>query len=252
MIPIRVYGADLRCVSAGDCSPLLDHSELQRAETISNPSAKLEFMKTRAILRLVLSVDSGGVGPRDFKFASGANGKPYLIGNGTPHFNVSHSGGMALIALAPAPLGVDIELQNDRIDHRAIANTVFSASELDTLRRLPPSALCEKFFSLWTRKEAYLKATGCGFSACLDQISTAHYDGPIEDCSRQQSPERWYAFDLPAPASYKAALVTNTDNIEISMRDISGVTAGKIAFRSRARLMNVERVVKSRICAEMP
>jgi len=253
MIPIRIYGADLRRVPAGACSLLLHADEIRRAEAIRNPSARDEFVKTRALLRLALADNATGLKAKDFVFSTGENGKPYLCGDAVPDFNVSHSGDMALIAVAPLPVGIDIELQNAGIDYLGVARAVFSPSERQTLQNLAPAELCQRFFSLWTRKEAYLKATGCGFAAHLDQISTVDRDRPIQDHSRPSCSENWYAFDLPVPETYKGALVTKTDNIDISIQDISGIAveSGRLIFQSPAHTVRREKPVRSPIFAEM-
>ena len=46
--------------------------------------------------------------------ARGADGKPYFPGEPELHFNVSHSGGLALCGAGEAPLGVDVEVLRPR------------------------------------------------------------------------------------------------------------------------------------------
>jgi 4'-phosphopantetheinyl transferase len=54
----------------------------------------------------------------------------------------------------------------------AVALQFFAAPEVDYLRRLPADRQTE-FYSLWTLKEAYIKAVGLGFSVPLDAFSFA-------------------------------------------------------------------------------
>jgi 4'-phosphopantetheinyl transferase len=226
MTPIRIYGADLRQIPAAACFDLLDESETRRAAAIKIPSAKMEFVKTRALLRLVLAANSPGMRPHDFTFETEANGKPYLAGHTALHFNVSHSHDMALIAVAAFPIGIDIEFQNETVDHLDVAESVFSASERDILRENFGDARRDTFFTLWARKEAYLKATGIGFSARLDQISTIQPTGIVEDLSQNLQTTTWHVIDLPVSNGYKAALVTNTNEIDVSIQTISGDEIG--------------------------
>lgn len=97
-------------------------------------------------------------------FSYGPNGKPYL--SHAPHifFNLSHSYGGVLCAVAPFEIGCDIEkIRDTRLD---VAHRVFSDAEQALLNAL--SNETEKknlFFELWTKKESFMKATGEGFLA---------------------------------------------------------------------------------------
>lgn len=222
MTQIRVYGADLCRLTAEDCYPILDSSEAERAASISHLLVREEFVKTRALLRTVLGAYTDR-SPRDFTFTTGVNGKPRLVGDDQIHFNVSHAAGRALIAIAPGAVGIDIERADKSINHLAVAAEIFSPEEYAAVERAPRLDRSEIFFTIWTRKEAYLKATGCGFSANLERISSMTPDREIEDTSMPQGSEHWFAYDLPAPEFFRAALVTSSDSLEISMSDVSGI-----------------------------
>lgn len=241
MIPIRVYRADLDLLSERVCFSLLDETEKSRAVGISSRSARHEFVKSRALLRLLLSKHTGlPVGT--FAFATGENGKPILPGSHDIHFNVSHSDGTALVAIASAEIGVDIERIDGSVDYAGVAQSVFSRSEIEVLREASDARRGEVFFSIWTRKEAYLKATGAGFSSNLPMISTAAPDGTIEDLGGSAGRCTWHAFDLPVAGYFKAALVTAagecridfvdvTDMAELSVHKVPRIaTAGACAF----------------------
>lgn len=126
-----------------------------------------------------------GTHPGHVRFAHNACGKPALSPEcGTRlRFNLSHSAGCALIAIAAdADIGVDLEYIRPLPDHAEIAQHFFSAADVAT-----PQA----FFGHWTRHEAYVKACGEG----LD--STA----PAPD-------RRWSVFSLePAPGYIGAVVV---------------------------------------------
>ena len=51
------------------------------------------------------------------------------------HFNVSHSDGTALVAIASAEIGVDIERIDGSVDYAGVAQSVFSRSEIEMLAR---------------------------------------------------------------------------------------------------------------------
>ena len=220
MIPIRVYRADLGPLSGKACFSLLEETEKQRAAGVSNRSARHEFVKARALLRLLLSKHTG-LPARSLAFATGENGKPVLLGSPGIHFNVSHSDGAALVAIAAAEIGVDIERIDGSVDYAGVAQSVFSRPEIEMLRKASDARRGEVFFTIWTRKEAYLKATGAGFSSNLPMISTAAPDGTIEDHDGNAGSCTWHVFDLPVAGYFKAALVTVARECRIDFVDVA-------------------------------
>lgn len=234
MTLIRVYRADLSRLPAEDSVLMLDGAERQRASRISHREARQEFAKTRALLRLVLSRHTGRPAG-SLAFVDGEWGKPALLRPHGVHFNVSHSGGMALIAVAPAEVGIDIERIDEDIDYVAVAQSVFSPAEIGTIRGAAETERRDVFFSIWARKEAYLKATGRGFSSNLPQISTASPLGAIEDRSDDcAAGQPWHVFDLPVPGGFKAALVASSRESEIRIVDVEGSAHRSAADRLEA------------------
>ena len=90
--------------------------------------------------------------------ARGADGKPYFPGEPELHFNVSHSGGLALCGVGEAPLGVDVEVLRPR--RPGLARYVCSETESAWLER--QGGDWGAFYTLWTLKEARVKCTGEG------------------------------------------------------------------------------------------
>ncbi|NJO33375.1 MAG: 4'-phosphopantetheinyl transferase superfamily protein [Rhodospirillales bacterium] len=217
---IRVYRADLGQLCAEACLSVLSDAERRQASHMTNQSARHEFVTARALLRQLLSRHTGEPAGT-IEFAAGPCGKPALRGAHGVHFNLSHSHGMALVAVASAEVGIDIERIDKDVDYDDIAETMFSAAEIGMLRSAPASRRGEVFFSIWTRKEAYLKATGLGLSSNLPEISTASPQGVIEDHGGSSDDHAWHAFDLPAPANFKAALVTAAKQCEIEIVDVT-------------------------------
>jgi 4'-phosphopantetheinyl transferase len=134
---VHVWEADLREVPE-ELTALLSAAERERAATALPMGPRRLWPRSRALLRLLLARYTG-TDPGALKLESGRRGKPHL-GDGTgPHFNLSHSGSMALYAFsAHGPVGIDVEREGAR-------SRVF-------LRR-------------WTRHEATLKCLGDGLGA---------------------------------------------------------------------------------------
>ena len=124
------------------------------------------------------------------------HGKPYLAepGGRDLRFNLSHTKGLALIALARGrEVGVDVEAMRSGRRTQAIAERHFTDAEADSIRTAPdPDAA---FYRLWTRKEAYLKATAAGYAAGLHSFEAL-----------APEPPGWELADVDAGPGYAAAL----------------------------------------------
>lgn len=75
--------------------------------------------------------------------------------------SISHSGGVAAVALSDKPIGLDIQAHTER-NFLSIARIVFCENEIEYLKKSDSTE--ETFFKLWCLKESYMKARGLGFS----------------------------------------------------------------------------------------
>jgi len=153
----------------------LTHDEESRAGSFHFHRDRARFIMCRGALRILLGYYLSRP-PQDLRFTCSREGKPSLsaeFGREGIRFNVSHSDGLALVALARSrEVGVDIERVR-RVDADAIAARFFSVPERVALRQLGQHLRAEAFFQCWTRKEAYLKATGAGLTAALDDFDVS-------------------------------------------------------------------------------
>jgi 4'-phosphopantetheinyl transferase len=138
--------------------------------------------------------------PGQIRFVYNAFGKPHLSPafGSRLKFNLSHSAGLALIAIAAdSNVGIDLEYIRARSEYADIARRFFSAAEVDHLTALPNHLYAEAFFSCWTKKEAYVKACGEGLALPLDSFSVPLTTDPAH------SPADLYGWSLytlrPAP-----------------------------------------------------
>lgn len=193
---------------------LLNSEERQRASRFYFPADQRRYTVGRGLLRLLLGYYLQ-LAPTQLAFAYNAYGKPELApANASPplHFNLSHSGEMALYAFAlHRPLGIDIERMKPDLAWRDLARHVFSPYEQQVLETVPAAEQLPAFYRGWTRKEAYIKARGMGLSLALDQFDvTLQADQPARLLATRDDPQeaaRWTLCDLPCPAGYAAALV---------------------------------------------
>ncbi|PJF23862.1 MAG: hypothetical protein CUN53_20745, partial [Phototrophicales bacterium] len=86
-------------------------------------------------------------------------------------FSLTHRRGVSIIALADQPVGVDLEFTDSQVEIDAIAARFFAPDELKTLRSPPIDERRDRFFRLWTRKEAFVKALGVGISGAFPGFS---------------------------------------------------------------------------------
>jgi len=183
----------------------LSDDELAKAERFHSHLDRARYIVGRTALRRVLA-DRLGCAPAAIRFSYGRNGKPTLEGGrGHVEFNIAHSGGDAVIALAgDAAIGVDIELLRPIDDVESLARLVFSDVERRELELAadPVSA----FLNGWTRKEAYVKALGLGLTAPLTEI-TVSLSGRAALFStglRDQSVSNWRLLNVPHPRAVVA------------------------------------------------
>lgn len=146
----------------------LSTDEQERARSMADAPAK-QFVAARALLRRLLAGYVPCPAAR-IEIAFGPHGKPHLAGTPSKanvQFNLSHSAGVAAVAIGSSPLGIDIERLRDLSDPDAIAARFFAPGEVRALRRVPDAQQQRTFFSFWTCKEAYLKALGGGLARGL-------------------------------------------------------------------------------------
>jgi 4'-phosphopantetheinyl transferase len=97
----------------------------------------------------------------------GERGKPRLAGSPPPlSFNLSHSGGLALVAVAAggAEVGVDIERLRPRRDLVRLAARWLPEADAAAVAAADEVGREEVFYAAWTRHEARAKCTGAGLS----------------------------------------------------------------------------------------
>ncbi len=153
-----------------ETSIILSDDERQRAARFVFEKDQRFFAACRSALRVLL----GRYLERraeDISFVYSERGKPRVAGESDLRFNVSHSGGLAIFAFTlGCELGVDVEMVKPVAEMDRIAQRFFCQEEFSELVNLPENEKPDAFFRCWTRKEAYIKATGDGLSAPLDQF----------------------------------------------------------------------------------
>jgi 4'-phosphopantetheinyl transferase len=170
--PVTVRWTTVERVPARDVETRLRAEDRRRAAAFGSAAARAAFVVGRALRDDVLACWTG-MKPADLRFRSGPRGKPRLAPDGRLDvaFNVSHSHGVVAVAVArTSDLGLDVEaLRNLRAAPR-LARRFLAAAERDAVLARSGHARNRTFLTVWTRKEAWLKATGRGLSVRLATV----------------------------------------------------------------------------------
>jgi 4'-phosphopantetheinyl transferase len=197
----------------------LSEDERERAAAISLESARAQFVVSRAVLRTILS-RYVGTPPGELRFDYGPFGKPVLVPDREEvwkpvHFNLSHTKGLALVAVTNREIGVDVECVDSRRlpDPLQVAEQYLSADDCAVLGQLPAHLRRTAFLTIWTRKEAFAKAVGMGLSIPLDRIPVPPptRDGSVDMVTAvrgQDDQRQWAVMALDPGPGYVGAIVT--------------------------------------------
>jgi 4'-phosphopantetheinyl transferase len=136
-------------------------------------------------------------------------------------FNISHSGGRALIALAHVEVGADIELPRPRRTDD-IARRFFAPGENERLFAISAlEARTDEFFRLWTCKEAFLKVTGEGLSRSTRSYEVElRADGSARLLWANGIPDaaaRYSCYPLDPDAPYRAAVFAESAPLAVRL-----------------------------------
>ena len=140
----------------------LDHvtpDRKERIETTKRIETKASLLGAGLLLRYVLN---GEYGLSDFTIETNEHGKPYIKEHPEIHFNLSHSGDIAVCTVSDTECGVDIENVNALHDTMKVANRFFSRNEYNAMLLSPNPN--EAFCRLWTLRESYVKMRRKGFA----------------------------------------------------------------------------------------
>ena len=197
---------------------LLSEEEVERAERFHFERDRKRFFAARGLLRIILGCQLG-VDPRTVRFRYAASGKPEvaeLADQGKLCFSMSQSHGLALYVIGwNLKVGIDVEKIRPLNEAVLIARRFFSTSEAAEIQELPESKRMLGFFSCWTRKEAYLKATGEGLSRPLDEIIVSLVPGERAELKSvtgsQKESSRWSLINLTPAPGFVGALCAESE-----------------------------------------
>ena len=188
---------------------ILSQEERQRADALVNDRVRMAFVAARAGLRQALGATTGQT-PESIKLEYTANGKPQLAGKQPLHFNLAHSGGVALLAIASEPVGVDLEMHRGVTNEAGLVERWFSVAERRRYEVCPPAERRALFFCLWTGKEAVLKLHGGAVGESLREIQppTDAQQGQVEPT--RDTPQACWVTRLELGEGWSAAVASHS------------------------------------------
>lgn len=206
----------------GSLERLLAADERVRAGRFRFECDAARYVTGRALARRIAATYLG-TEPGRLVFRPGAHGKPLLDPALGLHCNWSHAGEFVAIALAGADVGVDIERTERVTDLDAVAERVFSDHEMAEYRSLEGEARRVAFFNGWTRKEAFIKATGEGMSRPLREFAVSLAESPVRlRVLRDDDPARWSLMAFAPGAGYAGAVAVRLPAARLRVMDWTG------------------------------
>lgn len=187
---------------------LLSPDEHFKADRYLKEQDRNRFTIGRGALREILA-SYMGISAAAIQFDAGINKKPFAIADPQLCFSISYSSDWLLIAVSNKDVGVDIEFIDSDFSSDEVAHEYFSAAELNYLDTQHTNS---SFYKLWTRKEAFLKATGQGIGDHLK--FTASLDGAHQlDSQLNGSDRNWKVLSFMLNQDYVCAVASEFEAI---------------------------------------
>lgn len=214
---IHLWSVDLDTFRGDDC---LSEDERDRARRFHFERDRRRYIAGRSGLRKLLG-EYLQQDPKTIRFEYGPAGKPFLAGIS---FNLAHSGNRGLIGIArEGQLGVDIEEVREISDLDDLAKSVFAPGELERWRQLTGSERVCAFYRIWTRKEAYLKASGEGIATRLQSFEV-NFAANEPAAIVRGAEGAWMLRDVATEPSFAAAVAYEGSQLELQRFDLTTST----------------------------
>jgi 4'-phosphopantetheinyl transferase len=202
---------------------VLDEAEQTQARKFKNALLHKRHVEIHGRLRNLLA-QTLNQSPEKIRITKAEHGKPYFADYPELAFNLSHSADKVMIAVGwNCQLGVDIELCKQRINLSGLVDKCFAEEEAVYWTNLPESQKNQAFYRFWTRKEAFVKATGHGIALGLNQC-VINPENPTEflrvpdNCGKASA---WHVLDIDLGEGSCSALVTDKKFSVIKLRNFA-------------------------------
>lgn len=177
---MRLYKADINDFSQEEYDKYFSMMSESRKNAVLR--MRIENDRKRSVLGESLArkavSESTGIAESEIEFGRTEKGKPFCK-SANIFFSISHSKNAVVCAVDGNEIGVDIERIRDidlRITRIACTDAdrvyILGGADADCESVTPTAEMTERFFRLWTAKEAYFKFIGTGIEG-LKNVSYA-------------------------------------------------------------------------------
>lgn len=188
----------------------LHPAELWRATQITHRPTRRSYLAGHVLLRQELAAaldvppDRLRFGRRPCPTCHADKGRPYLPNTPDLEFSLTRTRGLVAVAIGEHPIGIDIEAR-DRLSGPALARALHPR-EIRELTALDEDAFNAAVLRCWVRKEAVLKAMGCGIrhGTINPYVGTAQHAADLND---------WDLRELALPAGFVGAVAVQRHGI---------------------------------------
>lgn len=221
---VQVWGLLLE-IDSGDLPAarhFLSGDELERIDRLVSARHRQQFIAAHAALRIVLSRYCGRY-PEELAFHKTSTGKPFLKDETAIRFNLTHSHGRALIAVArDREVGIDLEKIRPEVDIAHLAERFLSREDRVFIESDDPARQHERFLQTWVAREAVFKAEGKGMTFPLHhdhlELSGRGKEARLirgrDGCEGMDMPIRF----LPLEPGWVGAVAAQGTNLAVSFR----------------------------------
>jgi 4'-phosphopantetheinyl transferase len=201
---------------------VLDAAEQAHAEKLKNALLHKRYVEVYGRLRNVLAKILNQ-SPEKIRIKKAEHGKPYLVDYPELAFNLSHSADRLIIALGwNCQLGIDIEFCKQRINLSGLVDKCFAEEEAAYWNKLPEDQKKSEFYRFWTRKEAFVKATGRGIGLGLNNcvINPEKPTGFLTVPADFEPSSEWRVLDIDLGQGIFCAVVADKEIAVVSLMDL--------------------------------
>jgi len=200
---------------------VLDGAERAHAEKMKNDVLHKRYVEVHGRLRIILA-QMLNEPPGQINIKKTEHGKPYLADTPELVFNLSHSASAMVVAVGwNCQLGVDIEYCQPRGSLAGLVEKCFAEEEIAYWNKLTEDQKTIEFYRFWTRKEAFVKATGRGIGLGLNRC-VINPENPVGflrvpgDCGQAAI---WHVLDMALEPDVCSALVTDKNIVDVRVID---------------------------------
>jgi 4'-phosphopantetheinyl transferase len=172
-VDVWIHDIDLSDPAIHSQTNTLSPTEKNYAQRLRFDRDRARYIAAHRFLRHILS-QYLPKSPEQIDFGQTENGKPFIKDEGRLMFNLSHADELVAVVVSQnGEVGIDIERVRSIDGMDAIVGSNFSSQERTIFASTPRDLQTRVFLTLWTRKEAYVKALGGGLSTPLDSFDTS-------------------------------------------------------------------------------